>query len=121
MSVQETIPKSGWVSFLDQITKDHEGDDGHDRDPGTGLRRPGAGRAPAPRLYLLRRRGRRHRRRGRRPKRTLSSVAAHMVSHPAAVLADPLLPGLTRALDIVDVDGNQTLVHIVPTLELPAR
>ena len=121
MTVQETIPKSGWASFLNQVTKDHEGDDvtieilGQDfGDQVQAERLPLAyiSYDDADDVIVVGVGGRS----GRYP-----VLLRHMVSHPAAVLADPLLPGLTRVLDIVDADGNQTLVHILPKPELPAR
>jgi len=46
-------------------------------------------------------------------------VLRHIIEHPQAIIADPPLQTATRAFDIVDKDGTNTIVTLHPRPSLP--
>lgn len=49
----------------------------------------------------------------------LPVVLRHLVEHPQTVLADPLAPSVARAFDIVGRDSTSTIVTLRPRDALP--
>jgi hypothetical protein len=116
---REELPRQAWHDFFELLTKDHEGSEITIEIPSPEFGDQFEAEA-MPLAYLEYDQkddvfivgvgGRNSR---------YPVVLNHMIPHPRSILVDSQIPGVAQAIDVIDGDGNQTILTLRRRPALP--